>query len=141
MPQQARGVRASVPRIGKPWHKVKVCLICVQASRQSEAAMEPIRRHFVGVALAMATVLLAGTAAAQPRWGGGVHFGWGPPPFHHPHHYPPPYYGAPHYPPPAPVASEGCYAGAYVCPLEGPARVGMPCSCPTGQGQAWGRAR
>lgn len=42
---------------------------------------------------------------------------------------------------PAPTASEGCYAGPYVCPLEGPAQVGMPCSCPTGDGRSWGQAR
>ncbi len=103
--------------------------------------MKPIHRHLVGVGLAVGTLLAAGTAAAQLRWWGGVQLGWGPPAYYSPHHYPPPYYAAPHYPPPAPAASEGCYAGPYVCPLEGPARVGMPCSCPTGQGQAWGRAR
>ena len=99
--------------------------------------MEPIRRHTSGVVLTVGAVLVAGAVSAQPRWGGGMQFGWGPPAYHHS----PPYYAVPHYPPPAPVASEGCYAGPYVCPLEGPARVGMPCSCPTGQGQAWGRAR
>jgi len=99
--------------------------------------MERIGRRLAGVVLAMATVLVAGVASAQPRWGGSLQFGWGPPVYH----YPPPYYVVPHHPPPAPIAGEGCYAGPYVCPLEGPARVGMPCSCPTAQGQAWGRAR
>jgi hypothetical protein len=87
--------------------------------------------------LAMTAATAVGAASAQPRWGAGVQFGWGPPPYHQPY-YPSPYR---HAPPPAPVAGEGCYAGPYVCPLEGPARVGMPCSCPTAQGPAWGRAR
>ena len=106
-------------------------------------------------ALALAAVLgaaLAGLVAGEPalahsRWGGGVYFGFGPPVYAplYPawrHHYPAPSYYAPAYPPVAvPAASEGCYAGPYVCPLEGPAQVGMPCSCPTAQGRAWGRAR
>jgi len=88
-----------------------------------------------------------GPAAAHGRWGGGVYFGFGPPGYAVPYpawrpYYPaPPYYAAPAYPPALPPASEGCYAGPYVCPLEGPSQVGLPCSCPTAQGRAWGRAR
>lgn len=90
-------------------------------------------------------------AAAEARgghWAGGVYVGVAPPVYLSP--FPQPYYAPRHYYPPVPyhaapysrpAASEGCYAGAYVCPLEGPALVGMPCSCPTIQGPAWGRAR
>jgi hypothetical protein len=107
----------------------------MRQAHAKEATMQWIR--LVPAGIAMATAMLAGTAAAQPGWSGGVHFGWGPP---HPHYRP--YAPSYHYtPPPAPVAQEGCYAGPYVCPLEGPARLGMPCSCPTAQGPAWGRAR
>ena len=73
------------------------------------------------------------------RGNGGVYLGLGPYPYspyptYRPDYAPPAYYAPP-------AATEGCYAGAYVCPLEGPAAVGMPCSCPTSRGQAWGRAR
>ena len=106
--------------------------------------------------LVVAVVVLAacGEAAARGYWSGGVYFGV-PPVVISPYGYSRPYYGAePYYAPPyyaqpyhaqpyhaRPAASEGCYAGAYVCPLEGPSVVGMPCSCPTVQGPAWGRAR
>jgi hypothetical protein len=70
---------------------------------------------------------LGGAAAAQGHWRGGGFVGAVP-------------YGHYH-PPPPPVAEEGCYAGAYVCPLDRPAVVGEPCGCPTAQGTAWGRAR
>jgi len=103
------------------------------------------RTRLVLAGIVAAAAMAAGVASAQPGWGAGVQFGWGPP-HHRP--YPTPYHYAPHHyaphryvPPPAPVAGEGCYAGPYVCPLEGPARVGMPCSCPTAQGHVWGRAR
>lgn len=91
-----------------------------------------------GMAAATVAALL-GAGAAEAHWRGGVYVGVGPYPYspyptHRPY-YAPPIYHAP------PAATEGCYAGAYVCPLEGPAAVGMPCSCPTGRGQAWGRAR
>ena len=96
--------------------------------------------------LVVAVVVLAacGEAAARGYWSGGVYFGV-PPVVISPYGYSRPYYGAePYYAPhyhARPAASEGCYAGAYVCPLEGPSVVGMPCSCPTVQGPAWGRAR
>lgn len=72
---------------------------------------------------------LSGAAAAHGYWRGGVFFGVVP-------------YGATYgHPYPPPMAGEGCYAGAYVCPLDRPAAVGAPCGCPTAQGTAWGRAR
>lgn len=85
---------------------------------------------------------IAGTAPAQAhgRVRGGVYFGVVPPvyagPYPYPYHSyaPPPYYAAP-------AASGGCYAGPYVCPLDAPAQLGAPCSCPTAQGPVWGRAR
>ncbi len=84
----------------------------------------------------------AGALAHPVHWRGGFSFGFSAPLYM----TPPPYYAVPtpYYAPPpyaAPAAVEGCYAGPYVCPLEGPARVGMPCSCPTTQGRAWGSAR
>ncbi len=76
-----------------------------------------------------------GVAAARGYWSGGVYIGV-PPVVISPYpHYPPAPYHA------RPAASEGCYAGPYVCPLEAHSVVGMPCSCPTVQGPAWGRAR
>jgi hypothetical protein len=135
VPQQARGARASLRRIGKWRRKVKVWLPCTR----KEAAMERIWRW--GMAAATVAALLgAGAAEAHWRGGGGVYFGVAPPlysspyPSYRPDYAPPAYYAPP-------AATEGCYAGAYVCPLEGPAAVGMPCSCPTSRGQAWGRAR
>jgi hypothetical protein len=71
---------------------------------------------------------LSGAAAGQGHWRGGGFVGAVPHGYYHP-------------PPPPPVADEGCYAGAYVCPLDRPAVVGEPCACPTAQGMAWGRAR
>ena len=100
--------------------------------------MERFRRWGLAAA-AMAVLLGAGAAEAHWRGNGSVYLGMGPYPYspyptYRPYYAPPAYY--------APLAAtEGCYAGAYVCPLEGPAAVGMPCSCPTGRGQAWGRAR
>ena len=91
--------------------------------------------------LVVAVAVLAGCGGAGARgyWSGGVYFGV-PPVVVSPYGYLRPYYGPePYYSRPA--ASEGCYAGAYVCPLEAPSVVGMPCSCPTVQGPAWGRAR
>lgn len=83
-----------------------------------------MRRVAWGVAFAVAA---CGAAAAQGYWRGGVYVGAGPYSYH---------------PPPTPVvASEGCYAGAWVCPLERPAYVGAPCACATGQGTVWGQAR
>ena len=95
------------------------------------------------LALAAAATVLSAAGAAQAHWrgNGGVYVGIAPPvyaspyPYYRPYHYAPPAYHA------APAATEGCYAGAYVCPLEGPSQVGMPCACPTSRGQAWGRAR
>lgn len=93
----------------------------------------------------LAVLATAGPADARGNWhgGGGVYFGvpplyLAPPlfasPYYDPYYAPRPYY-------PAPAATEGCYAGPYVCPLEAPSQVGMPCSCPTAQGRAWGSAR
>jgi hypothetical protein len=142
VPLQARGARASLRRIGKRARKVKVCLPC----GRKEAAMKPVRRWSLAVAAAAAALLAAG--AAQAHWrGNGVQFGIAPPmyapafPYHHgPYHHGPYHYAPPAYHPP-PAATEGCYAGAWVCPLQGPAWVGSPCACPTSRGQAWGRAR
>ena len=78
----------------------------------------------------IALVGLTGGAVAHGYWRGGVFIG--------PGGYGPPY-GYAYQPPP--MAGEGCYAGAWVCPLDRPAAVGEPCGCPTGQGTAWGRAR
>ena len=54
------------------------------------------------------------------------------------------YYGPPgYYPPPvyaAPAAGQGCYAGPYVCPLDTPAGVGAPCSCPAKGSRVFGVA-
>lgn len=116
-------------------------------------AMSRIRR-LTAAALACAAVLAmsAGADARGPHhrhwqrgWHGGVFlalpplaiapFAYGGHPYRYGYEYGP---GAAYS---APAASEGCYAGAYVCPLEGPAAVGMPCSCETGNGRAWGAAR
>lgn len=103
--------------------------------------MARIGRWFLALAAMAAALAATGAAEAHWRGGGGVYVGIAPPlyapayPYYRPHHYSPPAYYAP------PAATEGCYAGAYVCPLDGPAAVGMPCACPTGRGQAWGRAR
>ena len=86
-------------------------------------------RLAAGWLLAVSLLAPASGAVAHWRWGGGM--AWGPAyPHDAPHHYAPP-----------PPASEGCYAGAWVCPLDRPALVGQPCGCPTGQGTAWGQAR
>lgn len=98
--------------------------------------MDRVRRWAMAVA-AVAALLAAG--AAEAHWRGGVYVGVAPPPYS-PYSSYRPYYAPPVYHAP-PAATEGCYAGDYVCPLEGPAAVGMPCSCPTGRGAAWGRAR
>ena len=124
--------------------------------------MRRIWHRAMGLLMALlAGCALAGMAEARGYLGGGVHVGVAPPGFvgppvyvsPYPHRqYDHPYYDRRRYYPPAPyyavpgpysrpAASEGCYAGAYVCPLEAPSLVGMPCSCPTTQGPAWGRAR
>ncbi|MCC6717008.1 MAG: hypothetical protein IT555_03915 [Acetobacteraceae bacterium] len=103
------------------------------------------RRLVVTIAMVLAGLAAATPAPAHGRVG--VYFGMVPPvylsPYPYPYPYPRPYYPPhPYYAAPAPpAATEGCYAGPYVCPLEGPSAVGMPCSCPTTQGRAWGRAR
>jgi len=103
--------------------------------------MEQVRRWSLALAAGAAALLAAGAAQAHWHGSGGFYVGVAPPlyapayPYHRPYHYAPPVYHAP------PAATEGCYAGAWVCPLEAPAHVGMPCACPTGRGQAWGRAR
>jgi len=113
-----------------------------------------------GLLLAVATAMMAMAAApatAHGRWGGGgVFFGFAPPAFVPPAFVPPvfvappvyvapyPYYRPYAAPPPyyaAPAASGGCYAGPYVCPLDGPPLAGAPCSCPANNGRVWGRAR
>ncbi len=46
------------------------------------------------------------------------------------------------YAPAPPLAGQGCYAGAYVCPLEQATPVGGSCSCPvTGNTRVFGAAR
>jgi len=55
---------------------------------------------------------------------------------------PPVYNGSPSgdYPAPRPAPpGGGCYARAYVCPLDQPGPRGAPCSCPTDNGRVWGR--
>ena len=103
------------------------------------------RRTMAAILVMLAGLAAAGPAAAHGRVGGGAYFGVLPPvylspyptPYPRPYYPPPPYYAAPA----PPAATEGCYAGPYVCPLEAPSAVGMPCSCPTTQGRVWGRAR
>ena len=103
--------------------------------------MTTVGRLGVGVLVAvLAGCALVWRAEARGYWAGGVSIGVVPPVFISP--YPRPYYGpGPYGGYSRPAASEGCYAGPYVCPLEAPSVVGMPCSCPTMQGSAWGRAR
>jgi hypothetical protein len=103
---------------------------------------------------ALAALALVGVVAmpgtAHAWWRGGPYVGFGffppvvvaPPPVYYP---PPPVYYAP--PPvyaPAPAyspaqAGQGCYAGAYVCPLEHATPVGAPCSCPANNGRVSGQ--
>jgi hypothetical protein len=100
-------------------------------------------RLLLPAALALAAV--TAPSAAHAWWRGGIYFGLPPvvvaP---SPYYYPPAYYAPPavYAPPPvyAPAAGQACYAGPYVCPLEGPAAAGAPCSCPTNNGRAGGRA-
>ncbi len=56
---------------------------------------------------------------------------------------PPVVYGPPVIYSPAPaLAGQGCYAGAYVCPLDQPTPVGGGCSCPVaGNTRVYGSAR
>jgi hypothetical protein len=101
--------------------------------------------------LALGGLAVPGTAHAYWRGGhgGGVFFGFAPPPvyFGPPAYYyapPPPVVYAPppviYDPTPAPrAAAQSCYAGAYVCPLAAPGPVGSPCSCPTDRGRIAGR--
>jgi hypothetical protein len=108
------------------------------------------------VAVAFAVGALLAPQPANAWWRGG---GWfygpaivvGPPVIYAP---PPVIYGqpgavyapgqvyspAPGYVPAGP-AGQACYASAYVCPLDQPTPVGGPCSCPTNQGRAYGRAQ
>jgi hypothetical protein len=41
----------------------------------------------------------------------------------------------------ASAAGQGCYAGAYVCPLEQATPVGADCSCPANEGRVAGQVR
>ena len=100
-------------------------------------------RLLLPAALALAAV--TAPSAAHAWWRCGVYFDFPPvvigpaaPAYYYPPYYPPPYYA----PPPgyAPAAGQACYAGPYVCPLESPLAVGAPCSCPTNDGRAGGRA-
>jgi hypothetical protein len=108
-----------------------------------------LRVSFIAALLVSA---LGAAMPAQARWYGGWGVGIGivpgplyiaPPPVYYP---PPPVYYAPppvyYAPPPAYAAPAGsaCYAGQYVCPLDQPTAPGGPCSCPTNQGRAAGRA-
>jgi hypothetical protein len=116
-------------------------------------------------ALVAAAIIGIGAAAmpapAQAWWRGGWGFGgvvigvppvviappavvYAPPP--PPVYYAPPpvaYYG----PAPAVAATpvstsgQGCYAGAYVCPLEQATPVGANCSCPANEGRVYGQVR
>ncbi len=99
----------------------------------------------VAVAIAAGAVLAPSPAEAWWRGPGIFFFGppivIGPPVVYAP---PPPviYAPAPVYQPaPAYAAAQTCYAAAYICPLDQPTPVGGPCSCPTNQGRAYGRAR
>jgi len=87
-------------------------------------------------ALALAGVVaMPGTANAWWRGGPYVGFGFFPPPVVV---APPPVYApAPSYTPAQ--AGQGCYAGAYVCPLEHATPVGSPCSCPANNGRVAGQ--
>lgn len=99
---------------------------------------------------ALVVSALGAAAPAQARWGGGWGVGIGimPPPVYigpPPIYYgPPPVYYAPppayYAPPPGGPPGQACYAGPYVCPLDQPVTAGEPCSCPTNQDRAWGRA-
>jgi hypothetical protein len=99
-------------------------------------------RFLLAAGLALAAV--AAPSAAHAWWRGGIYFGFPPvvvAPY--PYYYPAPYYPPVYYPPPpesAQPAGQACYAGPYVCPLEGPVAAGAPCSCPTNNGRAAGRA-
>jgi hypothetical protein len=107
------------------------------------------------LAAGLAFAVLVLPAAAHAWWRGGVFFGFPPivPYYYVPPPvvyappavvYPPPAYPPPpaYYPPPAAAqqpqegasAAPACRAGAYVCPLEKPAPIGSPCSCPTNSG-------
>jgi len=109
---------------------------------------------------AVATAALAMPSPARAWWRGGVFFAFPPVlPFYYappPVVYgPPAVYGAPPpgYPPPSYYPQQGypqqgypqqagpaCHAGAYVCPLEAPAAIGAPCTCPTNTGRVAGQA-
>jgi hypothetical protein len=112
-------------------------------------------RQTFGPLLLSAFALVAALALPSPArawWRGGVFFAFPPVvPYYYPPPvvYPPPpvVYYPPVYPPPppypaAPQAGAGapsCRAGAYVCPLETPAAIGAPCSCPTNTGRIAGQ--
>jgi hypothetical protein len=84
---------------------------------------------------------------AQAWWRGGVFIGVPPVIVGPPVYYPPPVYAPPpvvyapppvvYAPPPPSYAPEGprCYAGAYVCPLQGAVPPGGACSCYGNAGQ------
>ncbi len=91
---------------------------------------------------------------AQAWWRGGFFVGapfYYPPPVYYPpppvYYPPPPVYYAP---PPAAYVAPGtayaaqpgrtCFAGSYTCPLGANVPAGAGCSCPTGRGNAYGRA-
>ena len=120
-----------------------------------------LRHNFTAASLAaLAAAALAAPSPAYAWWRGGVFFGfppiapfyYAPPPvFYYP---PPPVIYAPppaaYAPPPAyampppsttprDAAGPVCHAGLYVCPLDAPAPIGSPCSCPTNTGRAGGR--
>ena len=107
-----------------------------------------MRKFLLGTAIvvfAVGAILVPHQAEAWWRGGGGG-FYYGPPVFVGPPviYVPGPVYGpAPVYAPPQQYAPAGqaCYAGAYVCPLDRPTQSGAPCSCPTNQGRAYGRAQ
>jgi hypothetical protein len=88
-----------------------------------------------GVGLAAGTLFgLAVPALTAPGYYYPPPVYYAPPPVYY---APPPAYAAPGYV--APASGQGCYAGAYVCPLDRPSPVGSPCSCPSNQGRAYGR--
>ncbi len=115
-----------------------------------------MRGRWAVIALGLVCACVAGTRPAQAwwrgGWGGGFVVGIAPPAYYYPppayyappaYYYPPPVTYAPppayYAPPPASytpldgaAAQRGCYAGAYVCPLERVVPVGGACSCPVG---------
>lgn len=104
-----------------------------------------MRKILLGTFAAALTLgLIAVPHEAQAWWRGGYGYGGGFA-FFGPRVYigPPVVYAPPQvYYAPAPVyAARGCFAGAYVCPLERPSPINATCSCPTNNGRAYGGAR